>query len=317
MKSKGVMFFAIGGFASSVLMMFSSCQDQGSNFSFDHVSASAYGRQVEEDFDSLLERYVDSNRFVRYRTWLGVSQDVAKLKAVLEAMSKADESVMSADQKKAFYINAYNAMTLDLVLSRYEETLGGQESPRPGVRSIRNIGNLDSRVWDHPQWKIAGKPRSLNDVENQILRPMGDARIHFAIVCASVGCPPIPNHAFAADALDGTLDRLADEFVNSGRHTSFDHDARIVHTSQILSWFRKDFVGTFGSVSAFFSRYVRAVDPGVIGSYAIKYGNYDWTLNESIPEPDSSPSPISTPPPGSSTEREIGSTSGATGGNER
>lgn len=305
MTPNKILYVLIGVVATSILTAFSSCQDQGTHFSFDQVSASAYSREVEGEYDALLGQYVDSSNFVRYTTWLRSPQDIAKLKSILDAMSRADESSMNAEQRKAFYVNAYNAMTLDLILSHYDETLGGSGSPRPGVRSIRNIGNLDSAVWDRPQWKIAGKPKSLNDVENRILRPMGDARIHFAIVCASVGCPPLHNHAFTAETLNATLDQLADAFVNSGRNTTFDRDRRVLHTSQILSWFAKDFMSTFGSVSAFFARYARVIPSDEVQSYTIRFDDYDWTLNESKPTPSPTPTPTETPPPGSFTEHDF------------
>lgn len=271
----------VGVISVFLLSAFSSCRNQGTNFSFDQVSASAYSREVEGDYDALLRQYVDSSSFVRYTAWLAAPQDMARLKSILDAMSKTDESAMSADQRKAFYLNAYNAMTLDLILSHYEETLGSSGSPFPGVRSIRNIENLNLAVWDRLRWKIAGKPKSLNDIENRVLRPMGDARIHLAIVCASVGCPPIYNHAFTAANLNAALERLADAFVNSGKKTTFDRNRRVIHTSHILSWYGNDFVITFGSVQAFFARYVRAVPADEVQNYSMQFDDYDWTLNES------------------------------------
>ncbi len=302
-------------FASSLLCLLplalNACgSDLGQRYSQGQVDSGAYGREQEVSFTSLLSKYVDSSRLVRYSVWIQNRSDVQSLESVLAAMSRADVSVMTADGRKAFYVNAYNAMTLQLILSRYASTIGEGGSSYPGQRSIRNIDRLDSKVWDQFQWKIAGRTVSLNDVENKILRPMGDARIHFAIVCASKGCPPISNRAISADQIDSDLDQLASDFVNSGRSTTINTERNEIKTSQILSWFNDDFVRSFGSVKKFFSKYVSVIDPGAVEGMKIKFSGYDWLLNESAevstptPSPSSSPTP-SSPPPGSGSESEI------------
>ena len=272
------------------------CQDQGKNFSYGQLSGDSFvGAKTESDYDALLQKYVDSKSFVRYGAWLKDSADLGKLKSVLEAIANTDEKPLSTDQRKALYINAYNALTLDLILSHFDETKGSD-----GVRSIKNIGNLGNSVWDHFKWRVTGQMRTLNDIEHKILRPMGDARIHFAIVCASVGCPPIHNHAFKAETLNATLDQLADQFVNSGRSTTFDQARGEINTSKILDWFGGDFKKHFGSLSSFFERYVKVIPAEDVKKYSIRFSEYDWSLNESQAEPEPTPSP--TPDPGSGTE---------------
>lgn len=288
-------------------------QDQGKRYSYDGISANAFDAAKESEYDSLLQKYVDNDSLIKYEKWTQNTADFQNLKNVIAAMGSADDSTMSLDAKKAFYINAYNALTIDLILSHYSETMGGNGSPLPGERSIRNISNLDSQVWDHFKWRVSGKQRSLNDIEHRILRPMGDARIHFAIVCASMGCPPIYRHAFSEGTLNQVLDELADSFVNSGKSTTFDKVNRIISTSHILNWFGQDFVNSFGSLKSFFSKYVEVIPAQEVESYSIKFHDYDWSLNESpptgsgteheVPAPSPSPSPT---PGGSGTEREIG-----------
>ena len=288
-------------------------QDQGTRYSYEGISANAFDAAKEIEYDSLLQKYVDNDNLIKYQKWTENTSDLQGLKNVLTAMGNADDSSMSLDAKKSFYINAYNALTIDLILSHYNETMGGGGSPYPGVRSIRNISNLDSKVWDHFKWRVAGKQRSLNDIEHRILRPMGDARIHFAIVCASVGCPPIYKHAFSENTLNQVLDELANSFVNSGRSTTFDKVNRIISTSHILNWFGQDFVASFGSLKSFFARYVTVIPSQEVESYSIKFHDYDWSLNESPPTgsgtendvPSPSPSPSPSPTPGSGTEREF------------
>lgn len=255
--------------------------DLGEKFSRDRVIVGAYSQIQVDDFERLLNKYVDNDRLVQYKTWKSSEQDKSALQNILSVMAVADTEKMSNLEKKAFYINAYNAMTINLILISYDETLGGTGSPYPGERSIRNISNLDTKVWDFYKWKIAGSSVSLNDIENKILRPMGDARIHFAIVCASVGCPPIFNHSFSGENVNDYLDQLSDEFVNSGRSTNFDFAHNQITTSSILNWFSADFVKTFGSVKNFFLKYANIISANQVNTMSVSYSDYNWLLNES------------------------------------
>lgn len=289
------------------LVLFACNSDQGQKYSRDPVDATAYGKVQEDAYSTLLEKYVDPDRLVRYSLWRSSDQDIVTLKSILSAMALADTKTMPSDEKKAFYINAYNAMTLDLILSHYDETLGGTGSPYPTERSIKNIGSLNDKVWDFYKWKISGQSVSLNDVENKILRPMGDARIHFSIVCASKGCPPILNRSFNAQNINQLLDQLSDNFVNSGRNTKIDIEKNEVRTSHILDWFAQDFINTFGSVKNFIAKFNRTATPDQIQGMKIRYDAYDWLLNESaqvISESEETPTPppATTPETGSGTE---------------
>lgn len=273
--------------------------DLGEKFSRDPVEVGAFSKVQENTYTGLLQKYVDSDKQIRYQEWKASSQDVAALQSILFAIAKADTGAMSPSEKKSFLINAYNAMTIDLILSHFDETLGGDSSPYPAQRSIRNIGNQDAKVWDVYSWKVGGQALSLNDVEHKILRPMGDSRIHFAIVCASKGCPPILNRAFSVDDLDQTLDQLADDFVNSGKNTKFNTARNEIKTSHILDWFSEDFVKHFGSVNSFFTKYVTVLPADQVQGMRIRYEPYDWLLNEAQ-TPVSEP--VENPPPGSGSE---------------
>lgn len=288
--------------------LFGCSGDLGRKYSQDPVSVGAFGKLQEDTFSALLQKYVDSNSRVNYGAWRASSSDVAALKGVIAAIASQDTRSLTISDAKAFYINAYNAMTIDLILSHYDGTLGGSSSPYPNDRSIRNIDNLDDAVWDKFTWKVGGQSKTLNDVENKILRPMGDARIHFSIVCASKGCPSLLNRAFSGGSVDQTLDQLADAFVNSGVSTQFNSDTNQIKTSHILDWFSSDFSTTFGSVKGFFSRYVRVVPSDQVQSMRVSFVPYDWTLNEQVASsPNPSPSPSPAPEVGSGTETPPGS----------
>lgn len=264
--------------------LFACSSDLGRKYSRDPVSAGAFGKLQENTLTSLLQKYVDSDNRVNYRTWLSNSGDLSALKSVLAAIAIADTRSMSAPESKSFYINAYNSMTIDLILSHYDGTMGGASSPIPNDRSIRNIDGLDDSVWDRFKWKVGGQSLSLNDVESKVLRPMGDARIHFAIVCASKGCPPLLNRALSPGSVDSTLDQLADAFVNSGRNTQFNTDRNQIKTSHIIDWYTSDFDRTFGSVKSFFSKFVKVIPADQVQNMSVSYFAYDWTLNEPSPQ---------------------------------
>ena len=285
-----------------VSFLFGCSGDLGRKYSQDPVSAGAFGKLQEDSFTSLLQKYVDSNSRVNYAAWRGTTGDVAALKNVLAGIASQDTRALTGQDAKAFYINAYNAMTIDLILSHYDGTFGGSSSPYPNDRSIRNIDNLDDAVWDRFTWKVGGQSRSLNDVENKILRPMGDARIHFSIVCASKGCPPLLSRALSGGSIDQTLDQLADAFVNSGVNTQFNTNTNQIKTSHILDWFSSDFSASFGSVKSFFSRYVRVIPSDQVQSMRVSFVPYDWTLNEQTTPAPQGPGASPTPEIGSGTE---------------
>lgn len=256
--------------------------DLGERFSRQPVIQGAFGKTEEDALSTLLKRYVTQNNLVRYAAWKSSAEDVASLKTVVSAIGRADLQSMEINQKKSFLINAYNALTIDLILTKYDETLGSAASPYPGQRSIRNIGNLDAAVWDNFKWTLSGQQMSLNDIENKVLRPLGDSRIHFGINCASMGCPPILNRAFTASDLDQTLEQLASEFVNNGRSTQFDTANGTIRTSEILNWFAQDFVSHFGSVKQFLARYVTVIPADQIPQMRVRFNRYDWLLNEFV-----------------------------------
>ncbi len=271
------------------------CEGKGIRNSFDNLGpVQAYNPDATVSYDTLLQKYVvitwlpnSQNKYLKmsrinYRSWLQNAEDLKTLKSTLQEMSTADTSMMNEKEQKAFFINAYNAMTLDLVLSRYDETYGSDRKSQ----SIKNIGHLGNGVWDLRLWTIAGKKDvSLNDVEHKILRPMGDARIHVSIVCASKGCPPLYNHALSANTLDDTLDLLAENFVNSDQPntTRFDYPGKSIKTSEIVrNWYASDFEHTYGSVKGFFQKYVKLVPASQLEDYRIKRldEDYDWSLNQ-------------------------------------
>jgi len=249
------------------------------------VLASSPQSPETSDFDhdhakwtEVLASNVDGDRF-DYRA---VRKDPAKLAAYvaeLEAVTAEQLAEWSEKQRFAFWINAYNAYTIQLVTEKYP------------VKSIKDIGGLLSSVWDrhfiplnalHPEGK--SKKLSLNDIEHEILRPrFKDARVHAAINCASQGCPPLPSAAFTAKKLDEQLDAQVRAWLADGKRNNFDEAKKTLHLSKIFDWFKDDFVRDEKSVRAFVERYapeeVRAW-LSKADKVTIKHLDYSWKLND-------------------------------------
>ncbi|HVS02169.1 MAG TPA: DUF547 domain-containing protein [Thermoanaerobaculia bacterium] len=198
--------------------------------------------------------------------------DGAELRATLSALAAAEPAAMSRDQRLALWINAYNALALEVVRQSWP------------VDSIRDAGGvLFAKVWDKEVAAVAGAPRSLDEIEHRILRPMAEPRIHFAIVCASVSCPDLRREPFRASRLDGQLDAQTRAFLaNSAKGMRLDRQRRVVHLSKIFDWFGEDFAAA-GGVLAFVARHAPAADAAWLRQQGenvrVEYLHYDWSLN--------------------------------------
>jgi len=199
--------------------------------------------------------------------------ELGRYLASLAAVCREHYRSWPRPQKLAFWINAYNAYTIKLILDHYP------------LKSIRNIGVLPLAGFRQsfiPMQRLLGKKVSLNHIENEILRKeLRETRIHFAIVCASKSCPALRAEAYRGNALGRQLDAAARGFVRDGQKNRYDAAAKTLFLSAILEWFRKDFEQSAGSVLAFVARYA---DPQVAeairsGSVKVKQLDYDWSLN--------------------------------------
>ena len=183
------------------------------------------------------------------------------------------------EQQLAFWINAYNIFAIDMVV---------QNLP---LKSIRNIGNLFWPVWKRPAGSVDGTPVTLDGIENQTLRPMGDPRIHAAIVCTSLSCPSLRRTPYTPDAIEGELDARARNWLaNSNKGMAIERKQGQLRISKIFDWFEEDF-GAVGGVRAFLARYAPPGDQGWLQkqgpSARIRYFDYDWALNSVATAPGS------------------------------
>jgi len=224
-------------------------------------------------WNTLLGRYVDANGMVDYRTWKAAGADQQALDAYLVHLSQASLSQPSSREAQlAFWINAYNAVTAKGILREYPTT------------SIRNhtAKLFGYNIWKDLQLIVDGKQYSLEQIEHEILRKMGEPRIHFAIVCASIGCPRLLNEAYAAARLEDQLAANTRAFFAD--RTKFQYDAAkgTIAVSPILSWFAED----FGANQAEQLRRVAAYLPDAASRQLAESGtarvsnlDYDWDLN--------------------------------------
>ncbi len=189
------------------------------------------------------------------------------------------------DTQLAFWINAYNACTMRRVVDHYPiERRAGLASIVNRVRgmpanSIRQIPN----TFDGAFCTVAGKERSLDEIEHEIIRPMGEPRIHFAVNCAALSCPALAAEPYTGDALDEQLDASVAALVANSAHYRLERNSRpVVHLNKVLDWYKDDFGGEQGVLS-FLLPYLPEGDREFIesnGPAQIEFEHYDWTLND-------------------------------------
>jgi hypothetical protein len=225
-------------------------------------------------WDALLKRYVDDHGMVHYAAWKASAEDQQNLDRYLAHLSAASLSRSSSRQAQlAFWINAYNAVTVKGILREYPTT------------SIRNhtAKLFGYNIWKDLQLAVEGNHYSLEQIEHEILRKMGEPRIHFAIVCASIGCPPLLNEAYMADRLEEQLSANTRAFFGAPAKFRYDAGKQTIFVSPILKWFAED----FGANQAERLRRIAPYLPdeparrlATSGAARISYLEYDWGLND-------------------------------------
>lgn len=210
-------------------------------------------------WDALLKKHVDNNGFVDYKGFL---KDRTQLQQYLKMLSENPPTeTWNAPELLAYYINLYNAATVELILQNYP------------LRSIKDING----AWTKAIVPIGDKTLSLGGIENGVLRKMNEPRIHFAINCASISCPNLLNEAYFAETIDLQLDKVTRSFINGPKNEIGINKLKL---SKIFDWYKKDFtVNDKKDVIAFVNIYL--LKKIKINSNAtIEYFDYDWNLNE-------------------------------------
>ncbi|MEW6349914.1 MAG: DUF547 domain-containing protein [Thermodesulfobacteriota bacterium] len=245
-----------------------------------------------QEYDSVLKSFVYKDGMVDYR---GLKSRPVELETFVDSVGKLDAKDFAGwtdKEKIAFWINAYNALTLKVILDHYPirpSLLGRIRFPSNSIRQI-------SGVWDSIRFKVMGGEMTLDEIEHQRLRKdFNEPRVHMALVCASRGCPVLRDEPYSADRLDAQLDHQATRFLKDPNKFRIDRRREVVQLSSIFQWFAKDFGKTYDTSDKFhgFSPVERPVLNFVAGyldrkdrqfleteGYSIEYLPYDWSLNE-------------------------------------
>ena len=222
-------------------------------------------------WDDFLARYLTEENGVALVRYGEVSAaDKKSLDEYLAALSQTPAASLNRDEQLAFWINLYNALTIKTVLDDYP------------VSSIKKIssGFLPTGPWDDKLTEVAGESLSLNDIEHRILRPIWkDARLHYAVNCASIGCPNLAAKAYTAANAEAILEAAAAAYINHPRGANV-RDGKL-YVSSIYEWFAEDFGGNDAAIVAHLRQYaappLRAQLDGV---ERIAGDDYDWSLND-------------------------------------
>lgn len=221
-------------------------------------------------YATLLDKHVDYE--AARVDYAGLAEDQKLLDRYLDQLADADVRALDADAQLALLINAYNAFTLALIVEHY-----------PGIASIKDIDT----PWDQRRWTLGGATLSLNQLEHGLIRPIfKDSRIHFAVNCASIGCPPLAPWPYTGGKLDAQLDKAAERTFGDPRYARIEDGT--LKVSNLLNWYRPDFVTDAYSPSAdsvpgyaaLFGppEIQRFVESNADPDYA--FLDYDWSLND-------------------------------------
>ena len=218
-----------------------------------------------EIWADLLEKYIKPDGV----DYTGFKTEEDRLDQYLKVLEDTDPEKLSRNEQYAYYINAYNAWTIKLILSGY-----------PGVKSIKDFGTIFKSPWEKKWVRINGKVITLDDVEHNILRPrFKDPRVHFAINCSAASCPPLRPEPYLGHTLDQQLDDSTRSFVNDSN--SYRLEGSTLYVSRIFKWFSEDFNE---NALEFYLQYaegdLKEKLTGKKDNIQVKYMHYDWSLND-------------------------------------
>ena len=221
------------------------------------------------DSNQLYEKVLNSYLKDGLVDYLGLKSDPKNLNKYLDQMSSTSKQTFdewNKNEQLAFLINLYNAQTLDLVANNYP------------VKSIKDIASDSGGPWEQPIVTLFGDKITLNALEHEVIRKNYlDPRVHFALVCAALGCPVLLNTPYQAATLENQLDQQTKAFLLDPDKNSIDSERKILRLSPVFDWYKKDFIAKSGSVIEFVNPYF---NDQANSDFEIQYTNYDWSLND-------------------------------------
>lgn len=230
-------------------------------------SGSVHAAVRHQQWTELLIRYVDDG-IVDYQ---GFKQAEPELDHYLAVLSDTEPDHLTENDQLAYYINAYNAHTVKLILNHFK-------NGRP-PESIRKIGGIFKSPWDIQFAALGGRTYSLDNIEHDIIRKrFVEPRIHFAVNCASKSCPPLISEAYEGDTIDAQLESSTRSFLDDPAHNYLEGDT--LHVSSIFKWYKEDF--TDGPVSFFMDHVTGDLKDSLVpvaDRIVVRYLDYDWSLN--------------------------------------
>ncbi len=215
-------------------------------------------------YDAVLKAHVKNGR-VDYNA---VGSD-ENFKFYIAALQNANPNALATrEEKLAFWINAYNAITINFI------------TKNPTIKSIRDI---KPNVWKEQTFSIGGKPYTLDEIEHQIIiGELNEVRAHFVLVCAAKSCPPLRNQAYTPSKVLKQIDEQAKAFLNNPQRNRFDAETKTIYLAKIFEWYKDDFTRVSGSVQKFIAPYLtKESDKALLmqSEVRIEYLDYDWSLN--------------------------------------
>ncbi len=265
-------------FLNSLLFLLVSCTSEHVASRYEHFQSEQDVRIDHHQFDNFLADYVNEKGEVNY----AVIQADDALQPYLDRLAKTDPFVLPEKEAIAFWINAYNAYTIKLVIDNYP--IGSIKEITP--LRIKGLSLSIPKINSPFEYEIAdvgGEMYSLDDIEHGILRKeFEEPRIHFALVCASFSCPSLRREAYVGSRLDEQLDDQARKFLHDPQKNQVDNADSRIYLSRIFKWFESDFTRDTGSVQAFVAPYFsgRLQEELLNDAFDVKYLKYNWSLND-------------------------------------
>lgn len=243
-------------------------------------------------YANILSKHVRDDGLVDYRGLKSDQQELGRYLAAVAALDPGTVDALERDDAIAFWINVYNAITLDVIISNYpieSRFFASLVYPKNSIRQIPG-------VWDREKHKVAGMDLTLDQIEHEILRKkFKEPRIHMALVCASMGCPPLRNEPYVGAELSQQLDDQARRFLASENRFRLDRIGKHVFLSPIFDWFSEDFITAYGSdfgwdkldkksraALRFVAQYLSRDESAFLSAaqLSVTFLDYDWSLNE-------------------------------------